>query len=130
MATPEGRVKSKIKAILHDYGCIPAGMKKANYPDYVRGWYFMPVPGGFGVHGIPDFVGQWGGRFFSIETKAPGNLDGLTANQEARRDEITLSGGAIFITDDPAAFAQAWRQWTEQDHARIDPAQEAGAQPA
>lgn len=130
MSTPEGEVKKKVRQLLHASGCIPAGAKTSAYPDPVRGWYYMPSANGFGVHGIPDFVGHIDSRFFSIETKAPGNLDGLTANQEARRDEILLSGGAIFITDNPTTFAETWRRWTEQDHARIDPAQEAGAQPA
>ena len=51
MSTPEGTVKYKIKEYL-----------KSLAPAL---WYFMPVPTGYGVRGIPDFVGCYKGRFFA-----------------------------------------------------------------
>ena len=53
--TPEGRVKKQVSAMLKKYGA----------------YYEMPVPGGFGKSGL-DYLGCFMGKFFSIETKAPG----------------------------------------------------------
>lgn len=61
------------------------------------GTYYMPVAGPFSVHGVHDFVGCWGGVFFSIETKAPSNPDDETTNQGYFRTAITKCGG-IAIT--------------------------------
>lgn len=67
-ATPEKKVKDKIKS-----------WYKKNIPD---AWVYMPVPMGFGQHGIPDFiicspkvitqdmVGKTVGIFVGIEAKA------------------------------------------------------------
>ncbi len=53
-----------------------------------------------GVNGIPDFVGHVDGKFFSIETKAPGKISNVSANQERRILEITTSGGIAVVIDD------------------------------
>lgn len=36
-------------------------------------WYYMPVQGGYGVSGIPDFIVCVCGHFLAIETKAGKN---------------------------------------------------------
>lgn len=83
MKTPEGRVKDAIKRELK-----------------VRGiWYYMPVQNGMGVVGVPDFICCFNGRFLAIETKAPGKLNTLTANQRARIDEINAAGGEAVVVD-------------------------------
>ena len=55
-ATPESKVKKEIKAVLD-----------ARESDC---WYFMPAANGYGMSGVPDFVGCFRGRFFAIEAKA------------------------------------------------------------
>lgn len=55
MTTPEGKLKTTVKAFLKTLDEI---------------WFFMPVPMGYGIRGIPDFIICWRGRFFAIETKA------------------------------------------------------------
>lgn len=57
MKTPEADLKDKVKKLLSLL--VP------------QLWFWMPVPTGFGVRGIPDFVGVWKGHFFAIETKSP-----------------------------------------------------------
>lgn len=54
MATPESKVKAKIKAILkrHDI------------------YYVMPIGSGYGNSGVPDFICCVKGRFVGIEAKA------------------------------------------------------------
>lgn len=53
----EADVKAEIKRILKDLGI----------------WYFMPVPTGYGVQGIPDFICCAQGMFIAIEAKFGSN---------------------------------------------------------
>ncbi len=84
MMTPEGKVKAAVKKLLKERGI----------------WFYMPVQNGMGVVGIPDFVCCWQGKFLAIETKAPGNINNLTANQERRLYEIHQAGGIAVVIDD------------------------------
>lgn len=99
--TPEGLVKGDVHKLLHRLGCIRAGTVEKNWPPSPRGWYYMPVKGvAMGVNGIPDFVGHIEGRFFSIETKAPGKRNDTSPNQDRRILEIETSGGLVVVVDD------------------------------
>ena len=53
MTTSEGRVKTKIRKVLDDLRC----------------YYVMPVTGGYGNSGVPDFMVCYAGRFIGIEAK-------------------------------------------------------------
>jgi hypothetical protein len=78
-ATPEGKLKEKVKQLLKDAGF----------------WYFMPVAGR-GTIGIPDIVGCTPkGRFFAIECKAPGGK--LTPLQDKVLVDITRQHGYTFV---------------------------------
>lgn len=92
--TPEGKVKNKVKQILKKYGV----------------WYYMPVAGPFSAHGIPDFVGCYNGKFFSVETKAPGKIDNLTDNQRRVINEIREHGGIALVIDDPAKLEEYFNE--------------------
>ena len=59
----------------------------------------MPVQNGMGVVGIPDFICCWEGRFLAIETKAPGKMGNLTANQKNRIHEIRQAQGFALVVD-------------------------------
>lgn len=97
--TPEGHVKKDIRDLLYDFGLISAGAKQSNWPPIVTGWYFMPVPNGLGVHGIPDFIGFYKGKFFAVEAKAPGKERDVSANQENRIREIRIAFGHVVVAD-------------------------------
>lgn len=84
--TPEGRVKRSVKAWLELRGI----------------WHFMPVPSGFGVNGIPDFICCANGRFLAIETKAPGKRRNTTILQDQQIAGIHKAGGAAIVIDDVA----------------------------
>jgi hypothetical protein len=84
--TPEGKVKAAVKKLLAKYGA----------------YYYMPVQNGMGVVGIPDIIACLDGRFIAIETKAPGRLSTVTANQRRQLDLIAQAGGIAIVTDDPA----------------------------
>ena len=80
--TDEGRVKKQVKDLLTKY----------------KAWYFMPVSNGFGVHGIPDFVGCYKERFFGIETKKAGGKP--TALQLRQKELIEAAYGKWFLVSD------------------------------
>ena len=93
MATPEGKVKDKIKSWF-----------KKNVPGI---WYFMPVSNGMGKHGIPDFitcvpkvitpdmVGKTIGMFVAIEAKTEKGK--LSKFQSIQIEEIREASGVAFV---------------------------------
>ena len=95
--TPEGKVKKLVVDLLAEFNIVNA--KDAGRELQSDGWYFCPGQNGFGVKGIPDFVGHYLGRFFAVETKAPGKIP--TGFQELQIAEILRSGGIVFVVDGP-----------------------------
>lgn len=82
MATPEVKVKSKVKAVLKNLGA----------------YYVMPVTGGYGNSGAPDFLVCYKGRFIGIECKAGRNKP--TALQEKNLREIEDAGGSALVINE------------------------------
>jgi hypothetical protein len=84
MATPEAKVKAKIKDILKRHGV----------------YYAMPIGTGFGSAGVPDFLCSVPphGRFLGIEAKANGGK--TTALQEKNIKEIMNTGGDAVVIDE------------------------------
>ena len=83
MMTPEKKVKTKVVAILKEFGA----------------YYFYPVAGGYGASGVPDIVGCYKGRFIGIECKA--GKGKTTALQEKNIAQIIATGGkAIVVNED------------------------------
>lgn len=84
--TPEGKVKADVKKVLAQFG------------DKIDG--FWPVPSGFGESHL-DYVGcidtPSGGRFFAVETKAPGKKP--TPRQSLRIANVKKAGGVVFVID-------------------------------
>ncbi len=81
--TPEGKVKESVRKFLRAKGV----------------WFYQPVQNGMGRVGIPDFVCCYRGTFIAIETKAPGKLSTVTANQQRVIDEIKEHGGLALVVD-------------------------------
>ena len=84
MATPESRVKAKVKTRLNELGV----------------WHFSPVSNGMGVHGIPDIICCHDGRFVALEVKAPGKRNNTTVLQDKQIMAIHKAGGAAVVVDD------------------------------
>lgn len=82
--TPEGRVKAQVRKLLAEFGV----------------WYYQPVQNGMGQVGIPDFICCYRGVFLAIETKAPGKIKDLTANQRRVLDQIQANDGYALVIDD------------------------------
>lgn len=78
-ATPEAKVKAKIKAILKEHGV----------------YYAMPIGTGYGNSGVPDFLCCVSGRFLAIEAKAGKGT--TTALQEKNLREIEVAGGVTLV---------------------------------
>lgn len=95
MATPEGKVKAVVKKLLEQHGA----------------WYFMPVSGGFGRAGVPDFVGVHCGLFFAVETKAAGGK--TTRLQDIEMRKITEAGGTCFVVEGVEGTKEL-QLWLEQ----------------
>lgn len=81
-ATPESKVKAKIKAIL-----------KAN-----NIYYAMPIGTGYGNSGVPDFLCCVHGYFIAIEAKA--GTGTTTALQEKNLRQIEASGGVSLVINE------------------------------
>lgn len=84
MATPEGKVKARLKRRL-----------KEEFGDGV--YQFWPVQMGFGAATL-DCLLAYRGRFYAIETKAPGKK--MTARQEECRAVMVRAGITVFVVDD------------------------------
>jgi Holliday junction resolvase len=83
MMTPEKKVKTKVVAILKEFGA----------------YYFYPVAGGYGASGVPDIICCYRGRFIGIECKA--GKGKTTALQEKNIAQIIATGGkAIVVNED------------------------------
>ena len=84
----EKTVKNKVGKLLKKYEC----------------YWFMPVQSGYGSATL-DYLGTHKGRFFAIETKAPGKSP--TARQELTMALINAAGGAVFV------IGEAYNQTTK-----------------
>lgn len=82
IVTPEAKVKAKVKKGLKDIGA----------------YYAMPVTGGYGNSGVPDFLVCHKGGFYGIECKANGNKP--TALQQSNLENIRNAGGLAFVVDE------------------------------
>lgn len=88
--TPEGKVKKQVSDLLKATpGC----------------YYFMPVPGGFGMTTL-DYVGCYRGRFFSVETKKPGGKP--TPRQNQIIGTMQAANAAVFVIDGDLAELKGW----------------------
>ena len=81
-ATPEAKVKDRVKKILKTQGA----------------YYTMPVASGFGNAGVPDILACLRGRFIGIECKANGGRP--TALQLSNLKQIREAGGVAIIVDE------------------------------
>jgi hypothetical protein len=82
--TPEGKVKARVKKTIQSFGGAI--------------YCCMPVTGGYGNSGYPDFVLCVGGIFVGIETKTGQNKP--TALQSAHHATIADAGGFWMVVNE------------------------------
>lgn len=80
--TPEAKVKKKIRTVLEKCGA----------------YYAMPVTGGYGASGVPDFLICIKGRFIAVEAKAGTNKP--TALQVSNMKRIEDAGGLSIVINE------------------------------
>lgn len=96
-ATPEAKVKAKIKKILKDNGV----------------YYAMPIGTGYGNSGVPDFLCCVNGNFLAIEAKAGKGT--TTALQEKNLRDIKQAGGtAAVIAEEQLEYLEQLIQLMKQ----------------
>ncbi len=78
MATPEGKVKDRVKRLLKKHDC----------------YQHWPVQTGYGAPTL-DCVGCCSGFFFAVETKAPGKRP--TPRQRLTMADMREANGAVFV---------------------------------
>jgi len=81
-ATPEAKVKAKIKELLKAHNA----------------YYVMPIGTGYGNSGVPDFLCCVNGQFLAIEAKAGKNKP--TALQEQNILRIRHAGGVALVVNE------------------------------
>ena len=82
MATPESKVKKRVKEVLKNLGA----------------YYVVPVTSGYGNSGAPDFLVCYQGKFIGLECKA--GKGRVTALQQRNLDQIDLAGGWSFVINE------------------------------
>jgi Holliday junction resolvase len=80
--TPEKKVKTKVVALLKQYGA----------------YYFFPATFGMGRSGVPDVVACLRGSFLAIECKAGKNKPTLLQQHEL--DAIHNAGGVALVINE------------------------------
>jgi len=85
--TPESRVKKSVRRVLDELGA----------------YYVMPVTGGYGNQGAPDFLVCIKGLFYGIECKA--GKGKTTALQDLNLKKIIKAGGvALVVREDDIKY--------------------------
>lgn len=107
MATPEAKVKQKIKALLKQHGA----------------YFTMPVMAGLATNGTPDFSVCHAGRYLGLEAKAGAGQP--TALQWLRMDEIVAAGGCSMVVNE--AGLGLVEQWLKNPSMRVAAMKEAGS---
>ena len=79
---PEVKVKHRVRSLLKEFGA----------------YYVMPVTGGYGKQGAPDFLVCFRGHFIGIECKAGNNKP--TALQVKNLTEIDAAGGRALVINE------------------------------
>lgn len=74
----EKDVKEEVKKVLKSLGA----------------WWYMPVQMGYGVKGIPDFIGCYEGKFFGIETKFGKNTE---STWQVKQGTMIKESGGLYI---------------------------------
>jgi len=78
----EADVKKEVKKVLNKLGA----------------WWFMPVPTGYGVKGVPDFIVCLDGKFAGIETKYGKNKPSKW--QQLQIEKIKAANGEALVINE------------------------------
>lgn len=88
--TPEGKVKAKVSKLLRDTPGV---------------YYYMPVQAGYGAATL-DYIGCYHGKFFAVETKAPGKKP--TDRQKQTISTMERADAKVFVIDGDLTELSNW----------------------
>jgi hypothetical protein len=76
-------------------------------------WFYMPVMNGFGVQGIPDFLGACNGHMFAVETKFGYNKP--TEIQQRQHHRMRGHKVPVWVVSDRSftEFAPLFKEWCD-----------------
>ena len=75
-------------------------------------WFYMPVPGGYGKHGVPDFLCMVDELAFAIETKTTGRKPTLL--QEREMKDMRGAGWLVYVVDSEEAMTKMVNEIEEE----------------
>ena len=97
-APPRRMLEAKVKEIVKDL------LKKHHAQ------FYMPVPGGYGVRGVHDFIGCSRGRYFTVETKAEG-VDKMSEFQKDFARKVRAAEGMVFLVNGSSDGLEQLEAW-------------------
>jgi hypothetical protein len=74
------------------------------------GFFYMPVPGGFGLTGVSDFIICFQGRTIALETKAENKPAKPTSDQKDFMLAIEEAGGLAVCVNSLETFISWWQE--------------------
>jgi hypothetical protein len=83
------------------------GIKQA---EDAEGFFYMPVPGGFGLAGVSDFIICFQGRMIALETKAENEPAKPTSGQQAFLDAVKKVGGIGLCVNSVEMLEAQWNE--------------------
>ena len=80
----------------------------------------MPVSNGMGRSGCPDILVCYKGLFMAFETKAPGKIKNVSANQEREIAAILSANGLACVVDDVDQVKETINELTKRNNPRSE----------
>ena len=102
----EAGVKEDIKKWLIAHRVYDTKTMKLYTP--ARGFFWMPVPVGFGISGVTDFLICFQGILVAVETKAGNKPAKPSSDQETFIDNVKRGGGMGFTVNSVEMLVDAW----------------------
>jgi hypothetical protein len=103
----EGDIRKQIKGFLASQGLLVSQIKVDTDP--LRNFLWYNVASALSYNGIPDMMGCYCKRFFSIETKAPGKKP--SPLQAVFIALLRNHGQQVFVVDSLDRFIEEWSEW-------------------
>lgn len=118
MSKSEAVVKKEVKDWLkaHHVYDLAALRKAQKEKTLILGFFYMPVPMGMGVRGIPDFSICFRGRHVVAEAKREDRPATPSPDQRLHIEAVKAAGGEGFTFNSLESFVAQWVKLIDPDH--------------